>query len=86
MDKIKLINFFNVLSVGSAVSPNTIAKYLNKTPTFACILKYLNNDKVLRAKCVGLRVIHFLAILKNENYFISQTNHFTFFKKMKNES
>ena len=39
-----------------------------------------------QAKCVGLRVIHFLTILKNENYFISQTNHFTFFKKMKNES
>ena len=46
-----------------------------------------NLFKILVApQCVGLRVIHFLTILKNENYFISQTNHFAFFKKMKNES
>ena len=51
---------------------------------------YTNSSENLKMafgdQCVGLRVIHFLTILKNENYFISQTNHFTFFKKMKNES
>ncbi len=40
----------------------------------------------IRNKSVGLRVIHFLTILKNENYFIFYKNHFSFLKKMKNKS